>query len=45
LDELYGVRNAIVIPELIDLNRWHNLLQQVGPSPDEGHFTVLSGAR
>jgi glycosyltransferase involved in cell wall biosynthesis len=45
LDELYGVRNAIVIPELIDLNRWHNLLQQVGPSPDEGHFTVLSVCR
>jgi glycosyltransferase involved in cell wall biosynthesis len=45
LDELYGVRNAIVIPELIDLSRWHNLLEQVSPSPDEGHFTVLCVCR
>jgi glycosyltransferase involved in cell wall biosynthesis len=45
LDELYGVRNAIVIPELIDLSRWHNLLELVGPNPDEGHFTVLCVCR
>jgi glycosyltransferase involved in cell wall biosynthesis len=45
LDELYGVRNAIVIPELIDLSRWQNLLELVGPDPDERHFTVLCVCR
>ena len=46
LDELYGVRNAIVIPELIDLNRgiicWSRWVHQV---PDERHFTVLCVCR
>ena len=45
LDELYGVRNAIVIPELIDLERWHDLLRQVGSRPDAERFTVLCVCR
>jgi len=28
LDELYHVRNALVIPELIDLDSWRNLLRE-----------------
>ncbi|HXJ39135.1 MAG TPA: glycosyltransferase family 4 protein [Bryobacteraceae bacterium] len=28
LDELYHVRNALVIPELIDLDRWRDLLRE-----------------
>jgi glycosyltransferase involved in cell wall biosynthesis len=45
LDELYGVRNAVVVPELIDLDRWNNLLEQMGPGRDEGHYTVLCVCR
>jgi glycosyltransferase involved in cell wall biosynthesis len=45
LDELYGVRNAIVIPELIDLDRWHHLLEEADPGPDDGYFTVLCVCR
>jgi glycosyltransferase involved in cell wall biosynthesis len=45
LDELYGVRNALVIPELIDLDRWNDLLEQASPGPDRRHFTVLCVCR
>jgi glycosyltransferase involved in cell wall biosynthesis len=45
LDELYGVRNAIVIPELIDLRRWHDLLGQASPPPRPERFTLLCVCR
>jgi glycosyltransferase involved in cell wall biosynthesis len=45
LDELYGVRNAVVIPELIDLQRWHDLLRQVGSPTKSERFTVLCVCR
>jgi glycosyltransferase involved in cell wall biosynthesis len=45
LDELYGVRNAIVIPELIDLRHWHDLLRQAGSPPASERFTVLCVCR
>ena len=38
LDELYGVRNAIVIPELIDLERWHDLLRAGRSTSGRGTF-------
>ena len=45
LDELYQVRNAIVIPELIDLERWHDLLRDVGSPSTAERFTVLCVCR
>jgi glycosyltransferase involved in cell wall biosynthesis len=45
LDELYGVRNAVVIPELIDLERWYDLLRLVGSPSTAERFTVLCVCR
>jgi glycosyltransferase involved in cell wall biosynthesis len=45
LDELYGVRNVIVIPELIDLQRWHELLSQAASPLAPQRFTVLCVCR
>lgn len=45
LEELYGVRNAVVIPELIDLQRWHDLLRQVDSPTAPERFTVLCVCR
>jgi glycosyltransferase involved in cell wall biosynthesis len=45
LDEHYHVRNAVVIPELIDLSLWRDLLRDAVPSPDNGRFTVLCVCR
>ena len=45
LEELYGVRNAIVIPELIDLAQWDDLLRNVPPSAPTGRFVVLCVCR
>ena len=45
LDELYGVRKAVVIPELIDLERWHDLLRDVGSRSTADRFTVLCVCR
>jgi glycosyltransferase involved in cell wall biosynthesis len=45
LDELYGVRNAIVVPELIDLDGWRRLFAN-NPAPrGHGRFTVLCVCR
>lgn len=45
LDELYGVRNAVVVPELIDLEAWRKLFA-TNPAPlREGKFTVLCVCR
>lgn len=45
LEELYRVTNAVVVPELIDLEAWHNLFQANRAAPDSGNFTVLSVCR
>lgn len=45
VDELYGVRDAIVIPEPIDLERWHDLLRQADSRPVSERFTVLCVCR
>ena len=45
LHELYGVRDAIVVPELINLNAWRDLFES-NPAPSGcGRFTVLSVCR
>jgi glycosyltransferase involved in cell wall biosynthesis len=46
LDELYQVRDAVVIPELIDLDRWRDLLSEnpATASPRQ-HFIVLCVCR
>jgi len=45
IEELYGVRNAIVVPELIDLDSWQRLLE-ANPAPlAKGKFTVLCVCR
>jgi glycosyltransferase involved in cell wall biosynthesis len=45
LEELYGVRNAAVVPELIDLEAWRRLFEANPARPDERRFTVLSVCR
>ncbi len=45
LEELYGVSNAVVVPELIDLDGWHRLFQANAGSPDPRKYTVLSVCR
>ena len=43
--EFYGVTNAVVVPELIDLNRWRQLFAASPAAPDPRKFTVLSVCR
>lgn len=45
IEELYGVRGAVVVPELIDLNYWRNLLCANPSSPDPEKFIVLAVCR
>jgi glycosyltransferase involved in cell wall biosynthesis len=45
LEELYGVRNAVVVPELIDLNKWRTLFRASPAVPDPRTFTILSVCR
>lgn len=45
LAELYGVKNAAVVPELIDLEAWRNLFQANAAAPDPRKFTVFSVCR
>lgn len=45
LQELYGVRDAVVVPELIDLNAWRRLFKANPAPPRRGKFTVLSVCR
>ena len=45
LEEFYGVRNAAVVPELIDLEAWQNLFRANRQTPNPGKFTVLSVCR
>ena len=45
LEDLYGVSNAVVVPELIDLNAWRNAFRAHPGAPDQRKFTVLSVCR
>lgn len=45
LDELYGVRSAAVVPELIDLEAWQRLFEANATTPDPQKFTVFSVCR
>lgn len=45
LDEFYGVKDAVVVPELIDLTGWRHHLRRNPAVPDPGKFTVLSVCR
>lgn len=45
LKDLYGVKNSVVVPELIDLEAWRNLFRANPATPDPNKFTVLSVCR
>ncbi len=45
LEELYGVKNATVVPELIDLGSWRSLFHAYPAVPESGKFTVLCVCR
>jgi glycosyltransferase involved in cell wall biosynthesis len=45
LEDLYGVRGAIVVPELIDLSAWRRLFKANPVACDSGKFTLLSVCR
>lgn len=45
LEEMYGVSNAVVVPELIDLDRWRQLFRENAASPDPRKFTILTVCR
>jgi len=45
LEELYRVKNAVIIPELIDLESWRHLFRSNPGAPDPRKFTVLSVCR
>jgi glycosyltransferase involved in cell wall biosynthesis len=45
LEEFYGVKNAIVVPELIDLANWRQQFKANHASPDPRKFTVLAVCR
>jgi glycosyltransferase involved in cell wall biosynthesis len=45
LEEFYGVDNAVVVPELIDLKGWDELFAANPAAPDPRRFTILSVCR
>lgn len=45
IEELYGVRNAVVVPELIDLGAWRKLFCGFSNASNPRKFTVLSVCR
>jgi glycosyltransferase involved in cell wall biosynthesis len=45
LEELYGVRDAVVVPELIDLEAWRHLLKANPAAIAPGKFIILSVCR
>lgn len=45
LVELYGVKNATVVPELIDLEAWRELFRANAAVPNPRKFTVFSVCR
>lgn len=44
LEELYGAKNVVVVPELIELDAWRQLFR-ANAAADPGKFTVLSVCR
>lgn len=45
LEELYRVSNAVIVPELIDLEAWRKLFRSNPAAPDPRKFSVLSVCR
>ncbi len=45
IEELYRLSNAVVVPELIDLDAWRALFREHSGAPDRRKFTVLSVCR
>lgn len=45
LEQLYRVRNAVVVPELIDLDAWRHLFRIHPAVPNPRKFTILSVCR
>jgi len=45
IEELYHVKGAVVVPELIDLDAWRDLFRSNPKTPDPSQFTVLSVCR
>jgi glycosyltransferase involved in cell wall biosynthesis len=45
LEELYAVKDAIVVPELIDLNAWRHLFKANPATTSPDKFTILSVCR
>jgi glycosyltransferase involved in cell wall biosynthesis len=45
LEELYGVKNAVIVPEAIDLDAWRKLFRNNPGHPDANRFTMLSVCR
>jgi glycosyltransferase involved in cell wall biosynthesis len=45
IEEFYGVRNVVVVPELIDLKDWRHQFRANPAAPDSHKFTVLSVCR
>ncbi|MBV9500762.1 MAG: glycosyltransferase family 4 protein [Acidobacteriaceae bacterium] len=45
VEELYGITNAVVVSELIDLEAWRTLFREHPARPDPQKFTVLSVCR
>lgn len=45
IEELYGVRNTVLVPELIDLDGWRTLFAKNPRRAGEGRFTVLCVCR
>jgi glycosyltransferase involved in cell wall biosynthesis len=45
IEEFYGVRNVVVVPELIDLGDWRHQFRANPAVPDPHKFTVLSVCR
>jgi glycosyltransferase involved in cell wall biosynthesis len=45
LEELYGIADAVVVPELIDLESWRERFRLNPAPPDPGKFIVLSVCR
>jgi glycosyltransferase involved in cell wall biosynthesis len=45
IEELYGVRGATVVPELIDLKAWRQLFDSIPARQKQDNFTVLCVCR
>jgi glycosyltransferase involved in cell wall biosynthesis len=45
IEEMYGVRGAAVVPEVIDLKAWRQLFDSIPARPERDRFTVLSVCR